>query len=147
MYIDLVKTQATYEDNLKSSKKVPEKTLFILAWNVKELQDLLLEVRNLMTELCVVREKCQDEGCDLIKENVASKLTSLRKRLEDSVKKLSKHQRTAATHIFVVMISPESRSHKPYALPLQCIPIRGLKDKQTREIANHVIAEIWWKGM
>ena len=142
-----MRTQATYEDNLKSSKRVPEKTLFKLAWQVKELQDLLLEVRNLTTELSVIRWKCQNESCDLVKENVASALTSLSKRLEEAVKKLSKHQRTAASHIFVVLISRESRSRKPYALPVQCLPIRGLKDKQAREIANRIIAEMTERNM
>ena len=142
-----MRTQATYEDNLKSSKRVPEKTLFKLAWQVKELQDLLLEVRNLTTELSVIRWKCQNESCDLVKENVASALTSLSKRLEEAVKKLSKHQRTAASHIFVILISRESRSRKPYALPVQCLPIRGLKDKQAREIANRIIAEMTERNM
>ena len=143
-----MRTQATYEDNLKSSKRVPEKTLFKLARKVKELQDLLLEVRNLTTELSVIRGgKCQNESCDLVKENVASALTSLSKRLDEAVKKLSKHQRTAASHIFVVLISRESRSRRPYAVPVQCLPIRGLKDKQAREIANRIIVEMTERNM
>ena len=132
---------------MKSSKRVPEKTLFKLAWKVKELQDLLLEVRNLTTELSVIRGKRQNESCDLVKENVASALTSLSKRLEEAVKKFSKHQRTAASHMFVVLISRESRSRKPDAMHAQCLPIRGLKDKQAREIANRIIAEMTERNM
>ena len=82
-----------------------------------------------------------------MKENVACALTSLSKRLEEAVKKLSKHQRTAASHIFVVLISRESRSCKPYGVPVQCLPIRGLKDKQAREIANRIIAEMTERNM
>jgi len=38
---------------------------------------------------------------------------------------LSRQKRTAATHLFVVMISPEGRQRKPYALPIQCVPYTG----------------------
>jgi len=111
--VGLAQAQGMYEDKLKSMNTVPDKTLFKLAWQVKELQDLVLEVRSLLTECAVVSGKCQDESCDLVQENVARRLNTLRGRLEDAVKKLCKHQRTAASHIFVVMVSSESRKQKP----------------------------------
>ena len=145
--IGLKHAQTTYEAKLKSSKTGADKVLFKLAWQVKELQDLLLEVRNLWTEIASVVCKCRDISCDLIKENVAHKLSTLRNKSEDVVKKLSKHRRTAASHIFVIMVSSERRDRKPYALPVQCIPIHGLKDKQAQEIADHVIAEMVKRNM
>ena len=75
-----------------------------------------------------------------VKENYAKKLGSIRENLETSVRRLSRHKRTAATHIFVFMISAESRNKVPYALPVQCLPIASLKDKQCRELANHIVA-------
>ena len=40
------------------------------------------------------------------------------------------------------MISSEERSKKPYALPVQCIPYKGLSDSTVRELANKVIHEM-----
>ena len=45
------------------------------------------------------------------------------------------------------MISPESRSSKPYALPVQCIPYASLKDREVRDILNDVIREMVKLGM
>ena len=132
---------------MASSSKVPEKTLFKLAWQVHELEELIKCARKLLLEVTVLMEKVKDEHYDLVKENVAQKLTSIRGELVDYVKMLSKHQRTAATHIFVFMVSPESRHRKPYALPVQCLPIRALKDSQTREFANKIIAAMVQRNM
>lgn len=52
---------------------------------------------------------------------------------------LFKHKRTAATHIFVILISTESRTKKPYALLVQCFSYNGLSVKQLREILNKVL--------
>ena len=84
---------------------------------------------------------------DLVKENLAANLTSTCVSLEEAAKKLIRHQRTAATHIMVFMISPESRNHKPYALPVQCLPITVLKDQQCRELANQIIAAMVKRNM
>ena len=48
-------------------------------------------------------------------------------------------QRTAATHVFVFMLSTESRSRKPYSLPVQCLPIRGLRDRTVSDLLNKII--------
>ncbi len=60
---------------------------------------------------------------------------------------LSRQKRTAATHLFVVMISPEERQKKPYALPIQCIPYTGLTEKVARNIVNEVLKEMRDRGM
>ena len=45
------------------------------------------------------------------------------------------------------MISTEERSKKPYALPVQCLPYKGLKDGEVREIGNKVIQEMHKRNM
>jgi len=60
---------------------------------------------------------------------------------------LSRQKRTAATHLFVVMISPEGRQRKLYALPIQCVPYTGLTEKQAWVIVNKVIQEMHDRGM
>ena len=78
---------------------------------------------------------------------MAWKITGLQLSLTEFVKGLSKHQRTAATHIWAILISPEEGNAKPYALPVQCIPYVGLTDNQARELVNKVIQEMVNRGM
>ena len=40
------------------------------------------------------------------------------------------------------MISNEETNKKPYSLPVQCIPYKGLSDPKIRELANKVIHEM-----
>lgn len=59
----------------------------------------------------------------------------------------SRHQRTAATHIWVVMVSPETTQSKPYALPVQCIPYKSLTAVSARSLVNDVVKEMVKRGM
>ena len=62
------------------------------------------------------------------------------------VKQVTKYKRTAATHILVV-ISPEERDVKPYAVPIQCLVYKSLKDDEVRQICNGVIEEMLARKM
>ena len=137
----------SYIFKVKSTANIPQKTLFKLAWTVKEQEDLVSEIRQLTVDMTIVKERLDDPQFDMVRENVASKLVSIRSQLAECVKKLSKHQRTPATHIFVFMISTETRQRKPYALPVQCLPIAALKDRQARELANKVISSMLERNM
>lgn len=46
-----------------------------------------------------------------------------------------------------MMISPEERLHKPYAIPVQCVPYKGLKDQDARIISNKLIETMVNTGM
>ena len=110
-----------------------------LAWQVQELEELIKCMRKILVEVNVIMEKICDQHADLVSENVARSLGNVREELLEAIKKLSKHQRTAATHVFVFMLSTESRSRKPYSLPVQCLPIRGLRDRTVRDLLNKII--------
>lgn len=84
-------------------------------------------------------DKLQSQNYNPVQDNFARKLNLVKEQLLDVIKRLSKHQRTEATHILVFMISPESRNRKPYALSVQCLPIRGVKDKTIRDMSNTII--------
>ena len=118
-----------------------------MAWIIKELEVLTKKMRDLVVDITCLNDKIQDENYDLMKENVPRKLMSICTSLKDAVKLLSKHQRTAATHLFVILISTESRCSKPYAFPVQCLPIAGLRDRQARDFANSVITSMTERGM
>ena len=142
----LCDAQKAYEDKV-GSVRTPQNVLLKPAWSVQELQELTSTVCQLIVDIASLKDKLQDPHYDIVKENTAPTLKCLRSELVEIVKKLSKHQRTAATHIFVVMVSPESRSKKPYALPVQCLPIKALKDEQVRDIAHEIIFQMVECGM
>ena len=64
-----------------------------------------------------------------------------------SVVGLYRHKRTAATHVLAVMISPDDRRRKPYALPAQCIPYVSLSHRQIRSIVTSVAMAMKERGM
>ena len=45
------------------------------------------------------------------------------------------------------MISNEERDKNPYALPMQCLPYKGLSDAKVRKLANEIIDEMVGGGM
>jgi len=51
-----------------------------------------------------------------------------------------KLRRTAASHIFVFMVSEERRLSKPYAVPVRFIPYRSLTDNQVKSWAQELIS-------
>ena len=88
-----------------------------------------------------------DESRDWVGENTPRRLTTLRGRLSSFTNSVSRHKRTAATHVFVFMIGTEDRARKPYSLPVQCIPYKGLTDKKMRQLADAVVSEMTVRGM
>jgi len=74
-------------------------------------------------------------------------LSSIRGKTVAFITSITRHQRTPASHILVLMISNEERNKKPYALPVQCILYKGLSDSKVRQIANKVISEMAKRGM
>ena len=77
-----------------------------------------------------------------VPDNVPRQLKDIRKDLVTFIKGVTRHQRTAATHILVFMISNEERRKKPYAVPVQCLPYKGLSDLKVRELSNKLIVEM-----
>lgn len=117
-----------------------------LAWDLKDLEDLMEEERLLLAEVDTLRDVLSSDASDG-DSNVPRRLAALRKRLTLMTKGLSRHKRTAATHVFVFMISTEDRAKKPYALPIQCIPYKGLSHKMIRHLTDRVVAEMTVRGM
>ncbi len=98
-------------------------------------------------EVSALLEAIEDETTDFVGTNTPRHLTELRKDLTFFVKCLSKHSRIQASHVLVVMISTETREAKPYALPVQCVPYRGLTDTQLRNLVNTLIREMKQRKM
>ena len=120
--------------------------MITLSWKVKELNDLEENGRQVYTEIKALASRMQvREGSR--EENIPRILQTIRQKAISFVKGVVRHQRTAATHVLVFMISNEERNKKPYALPIQCLPYKGLSDSKVRELANHIITEMVQRKM
>lgn len=86
-----------------------------------------------------------DTNCQRL--NLPLRLSKLRERLRLSAKAASKYRRKAATHAFVFMISPETRTQKPYALPVRCVPNKSLKASELRCLTQEIVEEMKKRGM
>lgn len=116
--------------------------MFSLAWDLKELEDLNEMGRSIAGQCSTLKERFLDPNYDIIANNLACQLTCLQESVVSFVKRVIKYQRVAATHILIVMISPEERKSKPYALTVQCIAYKSIKDSEIRVICNNVIREM-----
>ena len=130
---ELKGAECQYHSKLHSNDK-DTKSLFSAGWKVEELRQLVGKCQVCIVTTQSIVDVVSDPNTDLIRINVAKKLYSLRDLLKSFVKDLSRHQRSMATHIFVLMISTEARNSKPYALPVQCVPYHSLNTKQVRKL-------------
>lgn len=122
--------------------KNSEKILCGLAWQVNELETLCENGRKLNVDISVIIDLLSNPDTDIVGSNVALLIANASKKLTSFVESLSKHQRTAATHIWVIMISPKDRRSKPYALPVQCFSYKSLTAEAARKMINSVITEM-----
>lgn len=118
-------------------------TLHALAWSVDELQRLIQSGTKATVELQVLSEIIEEDR-DMIRANVARKMSEVKSILASIVKGVYQYRRVVATHVLVIMIS---RNLKPYAFPIQCIPYASLRDSHVRVLLNTVIKEMVKLGM
>lgn len=125
-----------------ASGKTPQKVLFALGWTIDELSRLTKEGRQLVVQCGVINGYLESAECDTVGINIPRQLTDLRTRTTQFVKGVTRLRRVAATHLLIFMISHESRNQKPYALPVQCIPYKGLSEVAIRSMTNKIIEEM-----
>lgn len=118
-----------------------------LAWDLRELSELNDLGRQLIVECATLEDKLMDGNYDKIADNLPSKLCSFRESTLSLLKRVTKYRRVAATHVLIVMISPEERNSKPYALTVQCIAYKSIKDSEMRGICNKLIKEMHGRKM
>ena len=86
-----------------------------------------------------------DPLVNLVDMNIAHWLSNIRETMSSFIRNLSRHQRVAATHIFVMMISNEQRNIKLYAVPVQCY--HSMTTQQMRNVVNQLIKGMVSQGM
>ena len=117
-----------------------------LEWDVREYHFLLKECQWAVetvadVDLTITSLQGQDS------QRTQSKLAEIRCRIESLVRGIVRKQRQAASHAMVFMVSPETRRRKPYALPVQLLPYRGLKDSMMRHLTNKLKMEMKSRNM
>ena len=127
-----------------SSNSSSTKVLHVLAWNIDDLSRLSDECSKIVVELQCIQDIVQEA---IESSNIPRRLNSLRERLLSMLQGIYRFRHSPATHIFVIMISAESRNKKPYALPIQCVPYRTLTDNDCRKLMDGVIMEMNKRGM
>ena len=83
----------------------------------------------------------------MVKANVALQLDNIRESVSTFTRDLSRHQRSPASHIFVMMISSEQRNVKPYAVPVQCLPYHSINQQVMRQLVRNLMKEMKSRGM
>ena len=124
-----------------------ERVMFELAWEVEELGRINECGRRLIVECECLKSKLLQSDYNLITDNFARQLCSFKEKSLTFAKQVVKYRRTPATHILVVMISPEERNKKPYAIPVQCLAYSSLGDEAVRKICDALIKEMTSQGM
>jgi len=114
---------------------------------VDDLTHLNEEGRRLLRIVCNLQLLCNGEEEEFLSTNVPRRISNFREHFLTFLQGIFRFKRTAATHIFVIMISPEQRDRKPYALPVQCIPYAKMKHKTCRRLVNNLISEMAKRGM
>ena len=77
----------------------------------------------------IIKQGLDDCSYDRISNNFAKTVSMLCDLVCTFVKRVTKYKRVGAT---VLMISPEQWTSKPYALPVQCIAYKSLKDSEVK---------------
>ena len=103
--------------------------------------------QSLIATVSRVIEMVADPLVNLVDMNIAHWLSTIGETMSSFIRDLSRHQRVAATHIFVMMISSEQRNIKPYAVPVQCLPYHSMTTQQMRNLVSQLIKEMVSRGM
>lgn len=115
--------------------------MFALCWSIDELKILVDNARQLLVDTKVLLDFVVSSA-DVTEANLPKRLNNLKEKLAGFVNQITRFKRTPATHIFVLMISSESRRIKPYALPVQCLTYDGMKESNIRQLISNIIFEM-----
>ena len=124
----------------KKASTDSQKTLINL-WETRDLGDLLDDGRRIYQEITLIVNSIDATSGH---SNLLLQVSKFCKKYKKFIQNLSRHKRTAATHVFVIMITPEERASKPYAIP---VPYSSLSVSQVQKLLDKVIFEMNSRGM
>ena len=137
-----------YEEKL-GKESGQSKIMLSLAWNLDDLEQLNTLSCGLRVEVRSLLGVMEDVNSDPRPQelNVPQRLERVRKKLITLAKGVSRYRRESANHIFVFMISPESRAFKSYAVPVQCVPYVGMNESRLLKLIRALIKAMVHRGM
>ena len=113
-----------------TNSRCSEDLLMKLAWDVVGFEQLLKQANDFKDELELV---INDLKFGL--QNVAVlRIRKLEKSILQYYKDLYSKKRSPASHLLIFMLADELRNVKPYAVPVQFLPIKSITDDQIRQL-------------
>jgi hypothetical protein len=141
------------KDGMASAKEKYEKKLtnfrcsddllMKLAWDVVGFEQLLKQANEFKNEL----ELMIDDLKLCLQNVVVTRLRNLRGSIMQYYKDLYSKKRSPASHLLVFMLADELRNVKPYAVPIQFLPIKSITDDQSRQLEHEIEALMKSNGM
>ena len=131
-----------------SKRKRSDKAVREDQWMQTDLETSLEEFNKLVAQLELVLDKQLTAEVDLKptfgevslynEKFILISYVKIRECGPKEVEGATRLLRTPASHCLVFMISQEERTRKPYALPVQMLPCRGISDGLMRRLADRV---------
>jgi hypothetical protein len=131
-----------YEKKLTNSR-CSDDLLMKLAWDVVGFEQLLKQANEFKNEL----ELMIDDLKLCLQNVVVTRLRNLRGSIMQYYKDLYSKKRSPASHLLVFMLADELRNVKPYAVPIQFLPIKSITDDQSRQLEHEIEALMKSNGM
>jgi len=97
VHLELQKANNTYEEKLAANHNTKDQTMFSLCWDIEELKNINNGFREVYRELSSCINLCSREL--FLERNVPEKLTIIRTKLTELLKRASHYRRTPATHV------------------------------------------------
>lgn len=130
---ELHSSSVTYYSSILSRQNTHQEKLKAAAWEVVECNELMKKAQELLERF----ERIKDLH---LRNQVPLKSSTkvISHQYKEYLCGLFKKRRIAATHVMVIMIADETRSKKPYAIPVQYIPYKSIKDQYVRDVIQNL---------
>ena len=124
-----------YEKKLTNSR-CSDDLLMKLAWDVVGFEQLLKQANNFKNEL----ELMVNDLKLGLQNVVVVRIRNLERSIMQYYKDFYSKKRSPASHLLVFMLADELRNVKPYAVPIQFLPIKSITDDQIRQLEHEIEA-------
>ena len=131
-----------YEKKLTYSR-CSDDVLMKLAWDLVGFEQLLKQA----DEFKVVLNTVIDDLKLGLQNTAVVHLRKIEKNMLQYYKDLYSKKRSPASHLLVFMIADELRNVKPYAIPIQFMPIKTITDDQIRKLELDIETSMKTNGM
>lgn len=124
-----------------NNPSTPVETLKSLNWDIVEFQTLL-------EQASVFKDQLDGLIANLDPSQQAPVAPNWRLWVKESpgylqfLRNLFKKKRVCATHILVFMVADEQQNTKPYAIPIQYVPYKGIRDQEVRDLTKKIKIEM-----